>query len=144
MNMKETLKLITEIAKLDEKLFKLDVDGKPEMQKIWNDHGSWFLHYYMVLDLVWMKMYGKTEKEGYAEFKASKYDQKDVPVAWYKTRFNTKTDGSIKGPGGYGGYIPDCIDMVILSHKLTADKKLKLLTVMFADLKKLKKKGKSK
>jgi hypothetical protein len=91
-----------------------------------------------VIDLVNIvyKLYG-FEENTYESFRAPA-EKSDKPLAWYRTQYN-QTNEYITPPKGYGGFIPDAINDVILDKRLTVNKKLTLLNRMFSDLKKIKK-----
>jgi hypothetical protein len=99
-----------------------------------------FLDICSALNAVYFEFCGVSEEDYYAQFKTvTTGNPMDLPVAWYKGKFNQVDDGSILGPGGYTCFIPDCINEVVMDHKLTPKQKLKLLNRMFGDLAKLKK-----
>ncbi len=116
---------------------KLDEFLKPETRYPSQYEGWYFLSYYNVLNAIYYEFCGKSQEVYYKKFKSSKHDKEDLPVAWYEGEFSFGDCAHIKGPKGYSGYIPDNINDVILTHRLTAKQKLKLLNKMFNDLKKL-------
>jgi hypothetical protein len=130
------LSLLVKLNGIDQELYDfLSPDKRyPNQNKGW-----FFLSYHNVLNAIYCEFCGESEESYYKQFKACKYDHEDKPIAWYKGEFSMNSDGSIKGPKGWSGFIPDCIDDVILSYKLNPKEKLKLLNRMFKDLKKLKK-----
>lgn len=127
------ISLLIELNQIDEKLYKLTnpYERYPEQREGW-----FFLSYYNVLNMIYYEFYGQSHEECYKSFKSCYYDAENKPIAWYKGVFSIKNDGSIKGPKGHSGFIPDSIDNVILDYKLTAKEKLNLLNRMFKDLKK--------
>lgn len=129
------MKLLVKLNKVDQELYELLM---PDHRYPSQTEGWYLLGYQNILNAVYYEFCGESEKVVYQQFKTSNHHGADIPTAWYKAKFSSKDDGSIKGPKGYGRFIPDCINDVILTHKLKAGEKLKLLTRMFEDLKKLK------
>lgn len=129
------LSYVNSLSQLDRQIFDLT---KPQ-DKYDKNHAWWFLDFYRALDIVYLEMFGVKRDEVHGQFRApSSPGLKSIPVAWYKTEFNTYEDGYKPGPKGYTGYIPDKIDDVILDPKLSAEQKYKLLTRMFKDLVRIK------
>lgn len=129
------LNYVNRLNRLDRQIFNLT---KPQ-DKYDKNHVWWFLDFYNTLDIVYLEMFGVKRDEVHGQFRApSSPTSKNIPVAWYKTQFNTDKDGYKPGPKGYTGYIPDKIDDVILDPKLNAEQKHKLLVRMFKDLARIK------
>lgn len=89
------------------------------------DEGISLIDYYKFQDLFYMKMIGITAKEAHAT------------SAWYRYEKNNYRTEAIKGPEGYSGYIPDCINNIIYNGSMTAVDKHELLKVMMLDLVKI-------
>jgi hypothetical protein len=130
------MRLLVTLNKVDQELYKfLNPNNRyPDQYEGW-----YFLSYKNVLNAIYYEFCGESEEVVYKQFKTNNRFGADVPTAWYEGEYSTKGDGSIKGPRGYKRFIPDCINDVILSHRLKPNQKLRLLTRMFGDLKKLKK-----
>lgn len=129
------MNLLVKLNEIDQELYSFlsPNDRYPKQREGW-----FFLSYYNVLNTIYYEFCGESQENYYGQFKTCKYDQENKPIAWYKGTFSLNADGSIKGPKGYSGFIPDCINDVVLSYKLDPKQKLKLLNKMFKDLKKLK------
>lgn len=118
----------------------LDSNGRRHLVE---KHGSWMLHWQATLDVVYEAFVGKLENEVYNSYRSCSYDKnKKVPIAWYQTTWSQHDDGSILGPvfgrKKFRGFIPDAINEVICSRKISPRKKLEILEIMFRDLERLK------
>jgi hypothetical protein len=129
------MSLLVKLNQLDQELYQF---LKPYDRYSDQIEGWYLLSFHNVLNAVYYEFCGESERSYYKQFKTYAGDSENKPVAWYKGSLSLNSDGSIKGPKGFSGYIPDCINDVILSYKLDAKEKLKLLTRMFKDLKRLK------
>ena len=128
------IKKVNALVKLDAELndkFK-PFDKYPDISDAW-----WFFDYCNTLNIIYIAFTGESERAVYDRFQCSKYDKYGKPIGWYTTQYNTKGDGSIPGPEGYSGFIPDKINDVILNKKLTSTAKYGLLKRMFGDLAKI-------
>lgn len=136
LNKNKLLSIITKLNGLDDIAY--NYINPNERYAGTNFNYNFIFNHQAVLDIVWLEFYGTTEKFGYKEFNPPAALQYNTnPVAWYRTEYNTTKDGSIKGPKNHTGFIPDCINSVILTSRFSAKQKLKLLTRMFNDLLKL-------
>lgn len=95
-------------------------------------------------NLFYKKMVGldrKTFLKGFGTPSGNFFLNSDYCVAWYHSKESMSKKG-ILGPTDSNGYthynyIPDCIEDVITSRKLSSDEKLRLLEIMMLDLLKL-------
>lgn len=133
----QLFEIINEAMLLDNKWYKvLRNTGLEDESSVYS--------YYGILNTTYKHYTGMSESNYYSLFSSpgdSKEKKKTHPVAWY--RHNDKKNGSIPGPidpvkeEACTGFIPDCINDVILNERYEPKVKLKLLDRFFKDLKKL-------
>ncbi len=122
------LKYITKMRNYCDKLYT----GLNPVQYSENQ-GWWFVDYYNVQDIISYLFVGRDSRSVYEMFGTCR-DQENKPVGWYTTQYSLPGDGSIPSGDDYSGYIPDCIEDVILNKEMKAKKKYKILNRMYTDL----------
>ena len=134
----DLLRQTNKIVKISEQ-----INNTTEPEQYDDSRAWWFLDYNDIQDIISFEIIGMKHMDLYHMFKGCLYDPEDKPVAWYKSEFSYKGDGSIKGPSGFSTYIPDCISDLLLYYKhstISAPKKYDLLIRMYKDLVKLQRK----
>jgi hypothetical protein len=99
--------------------------------------GTIFVDLFKIQDIVYLEFRGQDAQTTYESF-GSPAIPGGKPVAWYRTEFNPN-EKYIRGPifikgARLSGFIPDEINTVITSY-ISPVQKLRLLEIMFKDLK---------
>ena len=121
------------LLKAEDTLYSISAVHSPKNDRVLIDLPN-------IFDIVYREFVGDNQDATYDSF-GSPAMPEGKPVAWYKTEYTYKNDNSkhLKGPmingNRFTGYIPDAINNVIASYRYTPSQKVRLLEIMFKDLK---------